>query len=296
MSAPLVVFAPAVFANTVAYPLDGKGLVTAQGFEDTVGFVGYGEETDDLVRHRYGQEQFGDSRPLVDGVVVEIRPMKIEIFVEPSVGSGVGEVESLLGCHSHKDLHQREDAAKDAFAGIFFDLEGGLRDRYAAAFEFDMIDGHAVDKEHQVAAPVVENGVRGGELRLLGYLVARLPGGYLHTVVDFQGYLFAEMECVVGVVAADRDRFSVDKAVQAQRCTQGVYLVDELLLLAFGERAMVELVDTAVVLVKDICPVVEQVLCGGIMEDLLVPPVFLSEDMNERLLKIGFSCERHIRG
>ena len=72
-------------------------------------------------------------------------------------------------------------------------------------------------------------------------------------------------------------------------------MVDELLLLAFGERAMIKLVDTAVVLVKDIRPVVEQVLCGGVVEDVLVPPVFLSEDMNERLLKIGFSCERHIR-
>ena len=82
----------------------------------------------------------------------------------------------LAKYRTHKYLHQRKQPAKNTLAGIFFNLVSSLQDGNATLFKFKMDKRHAVDEQHDVAPPVVQNAVR-GKLGLLHYLVAALACG-----------------------------------------------------------------------------------------------------------------------
>ena len=72
--------------------------------------------------------------------------MEEEVRVERA-RAGVGEVACLVGGHPHEDLRQAEEPSEHALVGVLLDLAGGLAHGHAAALEFDVDDGHAVDEQ-----------------------------------------------------------------------------------------------------------------------------------------------------
>ena len=152
---------------------------------------------------------------------------------------------------------------------------------------------HTVDQQHQIAAAVVQHFRFTGKNRLLHDLVAALPGGNLHAVVDFQADFLAEMCLVIGVIALDRNRFAVDKAVQLQRRAQFPNLLHNLLHFAIGQGIIAKAVYAAVIVKENVCPVADQILLGGIFQNCALP-AFGRQDFYKRFFKVRFLLEGHL--
>ena len=54
-------------------------------------------------------------------------------------------------------------------------------------------------------------------------------------------------------------------------------MVEDLAHFALGERIVVEAVDAAVVFKEDVRPILDQILFGGIVDDIFVPAVLLQK-------------------
>ena len=85
------------------------------------------------MRHGDGQQLGGNLFPIVDWLVVEVRPVEVIIGVEFAIGTGVGEVDGFFRVHCHKNLHKREESGKHTLVGVFFDLVICLTHRHTAA-------------------------------------------------------------------------------------------------------------------------------------------------------------------
>ena len=169
------VVVPVGLLHPVAYLTHGIVLVAAEHLQSLVLVVGNGVESHHLMSHGYGEQVCGHLSPVVHDDVVEVFPMEIELRLEAVFRTGVGKVECLLGCHGHKNLHHRVDAALEhPFVHIPFNLEAGLADIHLASLQFDMYHRHAVDKEHHIATAVAAHLTSCLEFRLSYYLISAL--------------------------------------------------------------------------------------------------------------------------
>ena len=152
-----------------------------------------------------------------------------------------------------------------------------------------MEDRHTVDEQHQVAASFRQQLISGLETRLDGNLVARLATGNLQAVVDFQADFHAE---VVGLrrITGDGDCATVDELVESQRRAQHVDLLDDLRHLALGEWHIAQQVTAPVVGVENAGPVVDELLLGGMAQQLIAPAV-AGEQVNERRLELSLAAK-----
>ena len=89
-------------------------LVASHYLQNTVSIVGNSIKTNELVRHRDGQQRGGDSFPIVDRFVIEVSPMEIVIRIELSVRSGIRKITSFFRVHCYKHLNEREQSGKNA--------------------------------------------------------------------------------------------------------------------------------------------------------------------------------------
>ena len=126
----------------------------------------------------------------------------------------------------------------------------------------------------------------GRELRLLGNLIDTTAGSNLTAVIDREGDGLPIVQFVSLVVTTDIDGLTVDEAIERKRCVQRVHLVNYLLHLRSGQRHSVELVDTGIVLIEDMCPVVEQILLGAVLEDTAVPTFG-----GQKGYQVAFKCQ-----
>ena len=165
------------------------------------------------MRHGDGQQIGSDPLPVVDGFIVRISPMEIEVPVELAFRARIGEIQGFCGFHGNKNLNQRIDARENTFVSILFDLICSLSDGYAALFQLNMDHRHTIDQKHQVTAAVLQHLRFTCENGLLCDLITALSGGDLLTVIDFQRHFLAEMERISGIVARQGDGLTVDKAV-----------------------------------------------------------------------------------
>ena len=231
---------------------------------------------------------------LVDGVVVEVGPMELELLVESAIGTRVGEVLRLLGVHGDEDLHQREQPFEHALGGVLANLTDGLRYRHTALLQLDMEQGHAVDEQHEIAPPVVAQLRLRGEHRLLRDLVPALPASDLVAMEYLKGHFLADMQVVVGVVPLDDNLFTVDQLVNGHRRALLPDLFDDLLHLGRRQGRAVQAIAMLVVLEEDGRPVVQQLLLGRIFQHSarIVPAVGL-QLLDNRFLECRLCIENH---
>ena len=104
--AALLAAVPLRFGNHIRNRTGGIILIAAHNFQHAVRIIGHGVKADQLVRHGDGQQLGGNLFPIVDWLVVKIRPVEVVIGVEFSVGTGVGEVDGFFRVHCHKNLHK----------------------------------------------------------------------------------------------------------------------------------------------------------------------------------------------
>lgn len=268
-------------------------LVAPHHLQDAVLPVRHGVEADELMRHGDGQQRLRDAVVFVDGHVVCIRPVEIEILIEFPVRSGVGEIHRLLRIHRHEDLHQREKTGEDPFVGVLLDLPAGLTHIHAGPLQLHMDEGHPVDEEREIPAPLrVEIPLRRKD-GLLGDLVAARPGGDLQPVEELQRHILAVVEPVRFGLPADGHAPAVDELIERHRRAQRPHLREDLLHLPVGERHVVQLVHAAVVVKKNVRPVPDEVVLRGVFQDMPVPFVFIREQTDESRLEVRFLCECH---
>ena len=79
------------------------------------------------MRHRYVEQFHGHAVPVENLLVVEIRPMELELLQESVFPAWVGKVERFLRSHRHKNLYHGEDAMReDTLVHVTLDLEHRL--------------------------------------------------------------------------------------------------------------------------------------------------------------------------
>jgi hypothetical protein len=122
---------------------------------------------DHLAEQALGEEGFGEGvEPLDLGVVgpgVLVDGQETLVGVEGEVaGVVVGEVVGAVAVGDDEELHEAEDRARVAVAGVvlvFDDLLDGAAGVDAEGFEFDLDGGDAVDEQDDVVAVVAVVGV-----------------------------------------------------------------------------------------------------------------------------------------
>jgi len=122
---------------------------------------------------------------------------------------------------------------------------------------------------------------------LLDNLIAALAGGYLPPIVYFQADFFAKVEGVLGVIPGDGHGLAIYEAVQLERSAQTDDLLHDLLHFAVSKRMFTQTVYAPVIVKKDIRPVFDQLLFGGIRDDILFP-AFVEKDFYQCVFKVAF--------
>ena len=95
---------------------------------------------------------------------------------------------------------------------------------------------------------------------LTGDLITATTTRDLLAIIDMQTHLTAIMELVSFIISRDSYGLSVNKAIKMHGRAQRHYLLDNLLHLALREGLTVQTVNALIVVVKDIRPVIEQIL------------------------------------
>ena len=292
VAAALLVILPFRLGNGIRNFAGSVVLITAHHLQNAIGTIGHSIKAYQHMRHRNGQKCRCNVFPVVHRLVIEVRPMEIVAGVELSFRAGIGKVDRFFRVHGHKNLHQREQSRKNALCRVFFNLVASPFDGNTALFQFHVNDRHTIDEQHQIAAAVIQNLGLGGELWLLCDLVAAESGCNFQSVIDFQGHFFAEIQLIVRIVTLDKHTFAVDKFIQLHRRFRIHDLFHDLLHLAIRQRIIVQSVNAAVVLKKDVRPVLDQLLFGVVFQHTIFPAAFYQE-LYHRLFKIGFFCKRH---
>ena len=89
VAAHLIPISPSAHSNTAGNTRSRIILIAAHNLQNTVGIVGNGIEADQLVCHRDGKQILCNVLPVVQRLIVGICPVKVKIFVELSVRTGI---------------------------------------------------------------------------------------------------------------------------------------------------------------------------------------------------------------
>ncbi len=279
---------PIRLRHFVGNGVSGVILITAHHFQHAVRLIRHRVKANELVCHRDGKQAGGEALPIVDWLVVEVRPVEGVVFVEFSIRPGIGEVKRLGWLHRYEDLNERKEAAENPLTRILLDLVVGLAHRHAALLQLDVDHRHAINEQQEVAAPIIKKRRATGVARLLHDLVAALPGGNLVAVVDLQAHFLAKVQPLRWIVAGDGDGFAIDEAIKLERRAQRGDLLHNLLHLAVSQRYLIESIDPAIVLKQDLLPVRKQVRLGRILDDFCIAPTALAQLVDHGVFKFGF--------
>ena len=133
IAAILIFIRPTPHGNTAGNAGSRIVLVATHDFQNTVGIVGHCIKTNQLVRHRDGEQILRNVLPVVQRLIVGISPMKVEILVKHSVWAGISKINCLIRLHGNENLHQGEQTGEHTFMGVFFNLIMCLAHIHAAA-------------------------------------------------------------------------------------------------------------------------------------------------------------------
>ena len=154
-----------------------------------------------------------------------------------------------------------------------------------------MDNGHSVNQQHQIPTAVIQTRDR-LEFRLLDNLIATLPVGNLHPVIDFQADLLAEMGFIIRVIPLDGYAFPIDKIIQTHRASKPDNLLNDLLHLTFRQRAVIQGILIPVVVEQNVRPILDQFFLSGVADDSVPPPI-LNELVDHSLFKCLFTFKDH---
>ena len=218
--------------------------------------------------------------------------MEVVIRIEPSIGAWIGEIPRFLRIHGYKDLHQRKQPCEHAFACVFFYLVTCLADRDTASLKLQMKDGHTIDEQHQIAAPVIQQFGFAGKYGLLNDLIPALPGGNLHPVIDFQADFLAIVSFIIRIVSLNGNGLAIDKAIQLQRRAQLGYLFQNLLHFALSERIIAQTINSAIVIEQYFCPILNQILLRWVLKYGIFPAL-CHQNLDQCSFKVCFLLKGH---
>lgn len=151
---------------------------------------------------------------------------------------------------------------------------------------------HAIDEEHEVAAPRVQHLVLGWIDRLLSDLISAFAARDFLAVIDVETDFLAEMRHIFFVVTRDRHGTPVDERIERERRSQGLDLLDYLGHFPVRQRVFAEPVYVIVVAVQYAFPIVEQILFGWIAQDAILPSMLLKHG-DDVFLEHRFAIEYH---
>ena len=85
------------------------------------------------------------------------------------------------------------------------------------------------------------------------------------------------MQRIGRVIPLNGHGFTIDKAIQFQRCAKPSDLVQNLLHFAIGQRDIIQTVNIPVILKENLLPVLDQLFFGFVPKDFRLPAIFFCE-------------------
>ena len=213
VSTQLILLSPLGLPHCVGNPIRRVHLIAPHHLQHPIGIVRNRIEPDHLMCHRDGQERAHNLIPVINRLVIKVRPMEIKRRIESAVRSRIGEVQRFFGSHSHKNLYQRKQSGEHPFVGVFLNLMARLTHRYSGSLQLDMNHRHSVNQQHYIPAAIVQNPILRRELRLLCNLINALASGNLHAVEQLQADFFSQMFCILRIIPNNRHASSIDETV-----------------------------------------------------------------------------------
>ena len=122
-------------------------LVAAHHLQHSVAVIRHRIKADELMCHRDAEQLCDHLFPIIDRIIVEIRPMKMEVRLKTSIRSGICKIKGLFRIHRNKNLHQCQDAGVNPLVRIFLNLMDRFLHRHTGSLQFHMKDRHPVDQK-----------------------------------------------------------------------------------------------------------------------------------------------------
>ena len=85
------------------------------------------------------------------------------------------------------------------------------------------------------------------------------------------------MQRVGRVIPLNGHSFTIDKAIQLQRCAKPGYLVENLLHFSISQRDIIQTVNITVIFKEDLFPVPDQIFLGFIPQNFRFPAIFFCQ-------------------
>ena len=163
---------------------DGIVLVAAHHLQHPVAVIRHRIKADELMCHRDAEQLCDHLFPIIDRLIVEIRPMKMKVRLKTPIRSGICKIKTLFRIHRNKNLHQCHDSGVNPLVRIFLNLMYRFLHRHTGSLQFHMKDRHPVDQKQQISAAILQNLFPSPENRLLCNLVHTASRRNLHPVIN----------------------------------------------------------------------------------------------------------------
>ena len=95
------------------------------------------------------------------------------------------------------------------------------------------------------------------------------------------------MQFIIGIITFDCNSSTVNKRIQGERCSKRGDLLDNLSHFCFRQWIIAEFVFIAIIVVENVCPILYQVVFGGIFNNFFFPTAAFQKS-NKGILKIIF--------
>ena len=165
------------------------------------------------MRHRNRQQGGSNHLPVINRVIIKIRPMEEKVRIKLSVRTRIGKIQGFLRIHCNKNLNQRKQSGKHSFMCVLLNLIASLRYRHSGFLKLNMKNRHPVNQQHQIATPILKNLVMPWKQGLLYNLIAALPSRNLQAIINLQTDFPAIVKLVLRIFANDRNRLTIDEPI-----------------------------------------------------------------------------------
>ena len=95
------------------------------------------------------------------------------------------------------------------------------------------------------------------------------------------------MQFIIGIITLDCDSSTVNKKVQGERRSKRGNLLDNLSHFRFRQWIITEFIFITIVIIENVCPILYQVVFGGIFDNFFFPTATFQKS-NKGILKIIF--------
>ena len=79
------------------------------------------------------------------------------------------------------------------------------------------------------------------------------------------------MGSIIRIITGYGNTTAIDKAIQTKRCSQDLYLFDDLLHFPVSQWIIIQSVDSPIILEEYVCPVAEQFSFRVVLKNLVFP-------------------------